>query len=181
MTATMTADRLEHWSGIMMLVLAVGTLAAILLAALSSIRRQRTPQPPAPIGFFTGSLPLAAAMVTGLVAFFLLAFVPWIALLPAVLFAAWTIGVTRRRGLEWRDRAGLLGLLAFLWLALTVYGVLMDLWSATVSGPIRVDLLITSPMAAIWTFLGVHLRRELPVPPGPVAANYPRRREEPGV
>jgi hypothetical protein len=142
-------------TGLIMLVLALGSLAAGILAIVVRARMLKAR------GLTMGASPAVAAFVAGLAGFFVVAFSPWMILAPAALFAMWAVGVWYRRGAQATLRGVLLLVLALLWVGLAIYGDRMNRWSATVMGAIRVDLLITFAMAATWAFLGVWLGREV--------------------
>jgi hypothetical protein len=130
---------------------------------------------------------MLAVPAGGFAGFFAVEFFPWLLVAPAVLFGGWAFGVWRRQGIKATDRGALLVVLAFLWLGLALYGDRMKLWETTVSGPIRVDLLLTAAMAAAWALLGVWLRREVDeqeeaeeeeeqaAPDGPLSAGIRKR------
>ncbi|HXU28961.1 MAG TPA: hypothetical protein VN851_00150, partial [Thermoanaerobaculia bacterium] len=145
----------EFHTGLIMLVLALGSVAAGILAIVVRARMSTARR------LSIGAVPAAVAFVAGLAGFFVVAFMPWMILAPAAFFAVWAVAVWRRRGSQATLRGALLLVLALLWMGLAIYGDRMNRWSATVIGAIRVDLLFTFALAAVWAFLGVWLGREV--------------------
>jgi hypothetical protein len=95
------------------------------------------------------------------VAFFA-TFLPYLAFLPGLLFLVlafrlWAGGA----GLP-HESAAVVGLVALAWCLFAAYQKVLLAWSATVSGPIRFDLVLVLPAMALISFFGWSLQGGAP-------------------
>src|SRR5262249_8521224 len=132
------------------LVVALGTFALVL-----RLRRER--------GTLDGGMALGCAgLVAGAVLFtfvapFVLIKAPWVAVLVGSAFALRTFGLLTQPGRTAHTRKILLTGVSIYWFLFFAYEAAMSTWSESVSGAIRVDILVFYPFLFAVTAAGVWL------------------------
>ncbi|HSN87944.1 MAG TPA: hypothetical protein VL025_14390 [Thermoanaerobaculia bacterium] len=96
---------------------------------------------------------------------FLSIFMPLLALLPAAWFCIGGLWLVQYRGVLNRNGGIVVLLVGVHWIFLTAIQVALEAWQKTVSGAIRIDILVTLPLACLAAVLGWVLLDRLPVDP----------------
>jgi hypothetical protein len=137
---------------LVVLTIVIGVLGISMLSRLS--RAGRSPLP----GCGTGPVLVTLAL---LAVAWMAIFLPYLSVIPALFF--FFLGARALAGGKGFSREGgaVMLLVGLGWALYTAYEAVMAAWSLTVSGPIRVDILIVVPLMGVISFIGWKVQSSL--------------------
>jgi hypothetical protein len=155
----------NRWAMIGFFSLAGASVVAALLSGVAVLMRKRDTAPRRPSGNAWGP-PLAAFGALVFIGVSIWGELAFLGLVPAGLFGLLALKRPSGSPVAQRDARLLALLAAVAWAGASLSQFAMARWSETVSGAIRVDLVLAAPLLAVATILAVHARRTAH-PPGP--------------